>query len=72
MSCTALTVSRSVDSEDWQTLCRLYPDSNMIGGRRIRKNIVGGNVSSDCNQTMHFTNNINKSTRDDQKVLNLT
>ena len=28
------------------TLWRLYPDSNIIGGRITRKNIVGGKASS--------------------------
>jgi len=32
----------------------------MIGGRRIKKNIVGGNVSSDCNETVTYVINIYK------------
>jgi hypothetical protein len=30
------------------TLCKLYPDSNIIGGRRTRKNAVGDRASSFC------------------------
>ncbi len=27
-------------------LCKLYPDSNIIGGNKTRKNIVGGKLNS--------------------------
>lgn len=38
----------------WQglTLCNEYPDSNIIGGSKSRKNIFGRNISSSCKTKM--------------------
>lgn len=36
----------------WLTLCNEYPDSNIIGGSKSRKNIFGRNISSSCKTKM--------------------
>lgn len=40
----------------WQglTLCNEYPDSNIIGGSKSRKNIFGRNISSSCKTKMKY------------------
>lgn len=37
----------------WLTLCNEYPDSNIIGGSKSRKNIFGRNISSSCKTKMY-------------------